>query len=187
MALCSTAHTRVGTDTTVSNSGTTALSQTSLEATRLLMRDYVDETDNLITARGDTLLVPPDLEETAWEIVNAQGKVGTADNDPNFSKGKYRIIVWDYLNDSNNWFLIDSRFAKMYLKWFDRIPVEFNKDKDFDTLNVGSFVGNYEKQTDEIAGNSCEWTISSQAMEVEGSETIISAPVKDEGIVRSTQ
>ena len=96
LALCSTAHTRVGTDTTVSNSGTTALSQTSLEATRLLMRNYTDETDNLLTARGDTLLVPPDLEETAWEIVNAQGKVGTADNDPNFSKGKYRIIVWDY-------------------------------------------------------------------------------------------
>ena len=68
-----------------------------------------------------------------------------------------------YLNDSNNWFFMDSRMSKMYLKWFDRIPVEFNKDKDFDTLNVGSFVGNYEKQTDEIAGNSCEWTISSQA------------------------
>ena len=33
----------------------------------------------------------------------------------------------------NNWFLIDSRYMKLFLKWFDRIPVEFNKDKDFDT------------------------------------------------------
>lgn len=133
LALCSTAHTRVGTASTVGNSGSTALSQTAVEATRLLMRQFTDETDNLITARGDTLLVPPALEETAWEIINATGKVGTADNDPNFSKGKYRIIVWDYLSDSNNWFMIDSRMAKMYLKWFNRIPVEFNKDKDFDT------------------------------------------------------
>jgi hypothetical protein len=73
-------------------------------------------------------------EEMAWEIINASGKMSTADNDPNFWKGKYKVLVWDYLTDSNNWFLIDSRYAKLFLKWFDRIPVEFNKDKDFDTL-----------------------------------------------------
>jgi len=133
LALCASAHTRVGTATTVGNAGTTALSQTAVEATRLLMRQFTDETDNLITARGDTLLVPPALEEKAYQIVNTIQEVGTANNTVNFSKGKYKIIVWDYLTDSNNWFLIDSRMAKMYLKWFNRIPVEFNKDKDFDT------------------------------------------------------
>jgi phage major head subunit gpT-like protein len=133
LALCSSAHTRVGTSTTNSNSGSTALSATAVEATRLLMRQFTDETDNLLISRGDTLLVPPALEETAWEIVNSTGKLDTADNNANFQKGKYKIIVWDYLTDSNNWFMIDSKMAKMYLKWFNRIPVEFNKDKDFDT------------------------------------------------------
>jgi len=133
LALCSNAHTRVGTTNTNDNLGTTALSATAVEATRLAMRAFTDETDNLLIARGDTLLVPPALEEQAWEIVNATGKMDTADNNPNFNKGKYRIIVWDYLTDSNNWFMIDSKMAKMYLKWFNRIPVEFNKDKDFDT------------------------------------------------------
>ena len=133
LSLCADAHTRVGTTTTVDNAGTTALSATAVEATRLLMRQYVDETDNLLIARGDCLVVPPALEEQAWEIVNATGKMDTADNNPNFNKGKYKIIVWDYLIDSNNWFMIDSRMCKMYLKWFNRIPVEFNKDKDFDT------------------------------------------------------
>ncbi len=133
LALCSTAHTRIGTTTTVSNSGTTALSATAVEATRLAGRQFTDETDNLMTARFDTLIVPPNLEETAWEIVNANGKLGTADNDPNFSKGKYKIIVWDYLTDTNNWFMTDSRMAKQYLVWFNRIPIEFNKDKDFET------------------------------------------------------
>jgi phage major head subunit gpT-like protein len=132
-SLCASGHTRVGTSDTNSNTGSTALSATAVEATRLLMRGFTDETGNLLIARGDTLLVPPALEEAAWEIVNASGKMDTADNNPNFNKGKYKIIVWDYLTDSNNWFMIDSRMAKMYLKWFNRIPVEFNKDKDFDT------------------------------------------------------
>lgn len=133
LALCSTAHTFLGTSTTVGNSGTTAISATAVEATRLLMRQYTDETDNLTVGRGDTLIVPPQLEEAAWEVVNASGKLDTADNNPNFNKGKYRIISWDYLSDSNNWFMADSKMMKMYLKWFNRIPTEFNKDKDFDT------------------------------------------------------
>jgi len=133
LALCAGAHTRVGTTTTNSNVGSTALSATAVEATRLLMRGLTDETDNLLISRIDTLLVPPALEEQAWEIVNATGKMDTADNNPNFNKGKYKIIVWDYLTDSNNWFALDSKMMKMYLKWFNRIPTEFNKDKDFDT------------------------------------------------------
>lgn len=133
LSLCNSAHTFVGLGQTNSNSGSTALSATAVEATRLLMRQFVDETGNLLISRADTILVPPALEETAWEIVNAQGKLDTADNNPNFSKGKYKIISWDWLSDSNNWFVMDSRMMKMYLKWFQRIPTEFNKDKDFDT------------------------------------------------------
>lgn len=133
LSLCNSAHTFVGLTATNSNSGTTALSATAVEATRLLMRSFVDETGNLLISRADTLLVPPALEETAWEIVNAQGKLDTGDNNPNFSKGKYKIVSWDWLADSNNWFMMDSRMMKMYLKWFQRIPTEFNKDKDFDT------------------------------------------------------
>lgn len=132
-ALCASAHTYIGTATTVSNTGTTALSQTAVEATRLLMRGFTDETDNLVTARMDTLLVPPALEEQANIIIGTQQEVGSANNDINYSKGKYRVIVWDYLTDSNNWFALDSRMMKMFLKWFNRIPIEFNKDKDFDT------------------------------------------------------
>jgi phage major head subunit gpT-like protein len=133
LALCADAHTRVGTTITNDNAGSTALSATAVEATRLAMRAFTDETGNLLIGKGDTLLVPPALEETAWEIVNSTGKLNTADNNPNFNQGKYSVLVWDYLTDSNNWFMIDSRMAKMFLKWFNRIPTEFNKDKDFDT------------------------------------------------------
>ena len=133
LSLCNSVHTHVGTSTTQDNSGTAALSKTSLSAARLAMRDYMDETDNLVNAAGDTLLVPPELEQTAWELMSSKKKTGSAENDANFWKGRYKVLVWDYLTDTNNWFLIDSRYAKLFLKWFDRIPVEFNKDKDFDT------------------------------------------------------
>lgn len=134
LSLCSSAHTWNGTATTQSNSATSALSATSLAAARLAMRDFTDDKDNLLTARGTVLLVPPELEQTAYEITQSDKKPGTANNDVNFIKSlSYKVVVWDYLTDTNNWFLIDEKYAKMFLKWFDRMPVEFNKDKDFDT------------------------------------------------------
>jgi len=183
LALCSTAHTYVGTSTTVGNSGTTALSATAVEATRILGMALTDETDNLIDVMYDTIIVPPNLEETANIIVKTDKQVGSDYNDINFNKGRYNVIVWPRLTDTNNWFMVDSKYMKLYLKWFDRISPEFNKDKDFDTLNVESLTGNSKKQMDEIAGNSLElqslmtdlkefvnsnsiedWTISRQAV-----------------------
>jgi phage major head subunit gpT-like protein len=133
LSLCYTAHTYVGTSTTVGNSGTTALSATAVEATRLLGTGLTDETDNLMDIQYDTILVPPNLEETANIITKTEKEVGSAQNDINFSRGKYKVLVWNRLTDTNNWFMIDSKYMKLFLKWFDRIPMEFNKDKDFDT------------------------------------------------------
>lgn len=133
-ALCASAHTWEGTTTTQSNVGTSALSTTSLATARLAMRNFLDDTDNLLTAKGDTLVVPPELEQTAYEITKTPEVPYSADNTVNFIKAQnYNVIVWDYLTDTNNWFLVDSKYAKMFLLWFDRIPTEFNKDKDFDT------------------------------------------------------
>jgi len=133
LALCSTAHTYVGTSTTVGNSGVTALSATALEATRILGMALTDETDNLMDIMYDTIIVPPNLEETAYQIIKSDKVLGTNYNDPNFNQGRYKVKVWNRLSDTNNWFMVDSKYMKLFLKWFDRIPTEFNKDKDFDT------------------------------------------------------
>ena len=133
-ALCASDHGWEGTVTTQSNTGTTALTPASLATARLAMRNFMDDTDNLLTAKGDLLLVPPELEQTAFEITKTQNVPYSPDNTANFIGAQnYKVVVWDYLTDTNNWFLIDSKYAKMFLKWFDRIPTEFNKDKDFDT------------------------------------------------------
>ncbi len=113
---------------------TTALGLTGVSAARLQMRKFTDDVGKKIRVMGDLLIVPPDLEEVAWEIINSRGKVDTAENNANFHYGKYKLLVWDYLTDTNNWFLVDSRMMKKFLFWIDREPVQFFKDKDSDTL-----------------------------------------------------
>jgi len=134
LSLCNASHTSTASATVQSNTGTSALSATSVEATRILMAGYKDDRDNLISVQPDLILCPRNLEETAWEIISTKGKVDSAENNANFHYGKYKLAVWDYLADSNNWFMIDSSMAKMFLNWYDRIPLEFFQDKSFDTL-----------------------------------------------------
>lgn len=130
-SLCDGAHpaSPANTATTQSNSGTSALSRDEIISTRQLMRSYKDDRGELIQVMPDTLLVPPELEDEAYVIVNTQQKPGSADNDVNFVNGMgLRVVVWDYLTDANNWFLIDSQLAKQHLWWFDRVPIEFAID-----------------------------------------------------------
>jgi phage major head subunit gpT-like protein len=141
VALCSASHPYSPQNaTTQSNTGTTALSYAAVIATRKLMRAYVDDRGEIVTVNPDTILVPPELEDTAFNILETQLKPGTADNDANFVRSKVnRAIVWDYLTDANNWFLIDSMLAGLYLNWFDRVPLEFAADPTSDYQLVAKF------------------------------------------------
>lgn len=134
VALCSASHPlSPSNSTTQGNKGTTALSYDSIIATRKTMRTYTDDRGNQLPIRPDTILVPAGLEEAAWTATESMNKPGTADNDGNFVRSKgFNIVVWDYLNDTNNWFMIDSRLAKMHLNWFDRTPLEFAADPTSD-------------------------------------------------------
>lgn len=105
--------------TTYSNNGTTALSHSALSEARIAIRKFPDARGLPLGAMGDLLLVPPDLENTALEIVTSTQKSGTANNDANVLSN-VRVIVWDWLTDTNNWFLLDNRRAKRHLYWFDR-------------------------------------------------------------------
>ena len=135
LSLCNSAHTSTAPGAgTQSNTGTSALSSSSVEATRILMTQFTDDRDNKIAVMPDMLLVPRNLESTGYEIIASKGVVDSAENNENFHYGRYKLAVWDYLTDSNNWFMIDSRLMKDFLQWFDRIPLEFFQDKSFDTL-----------------------------------------------------
>lgn len=88
------------------NIGSTALSAASLKAARLRVRKQTDLSNSKrlgLSARY--LWVPEDLEDVAFEILEADGKPGSADNDANFLRGKFQTRVVNYWTDTNNWFL----------------------------------------------------------------------------------
>lgn len=124
------------------NAGTLALSYDNVVTVRRLMREYPDDRGELVQVNPDTLLVPPELEESAWTIFETMNKPDTADYHANFVRSKLRqVVVWDYLTDANAWFLIDRGLAKLYLNWFDRVPLEFEMDPTSDFRLEARFRG----------------------------------------------
>ncbi len=138
VALCSDSHTTtVQTASTASgfdNLVTTALSATSVATARIQMRGFRDAAANRGDIEPNEILIPTDLYEIAFEITSSMGKVDTAENNRNVHMGRYTIKEWNYLSDTNNWFLMDSSLRGESLKWFDSVPVEFAQAEDLDTL-----------------------------------------------------
>lgn len=119
---------------TQGNEGTLALTSDNLVTTKNLMRKFTDDNGELIAVHPDTLLVPPELEETAIKITSGELDPDSANNTINVNKGRYNVVVWDYLTDANAWFLIDSVLKSQHLVWLDRIAPEFDAEMDGDTM-----------------------------------------------------
>lgn len=115
--LCASDHdSNVATTASQSNEGTSALSATNVETTRIAMHAFKDDIGELISVMPDTIIIPRALEQTGWEIINTKGKVDTAENNENFHKGKYKLVVWDRLTDTTDWFnKIDPRFNQRWM------------------------------------------------------------------------
>jgi hypothetical protein len=134
VALCSASHPYGPNDaTTQSNTGTDSLTALTIEAARKVgMGSIKTNTGEMLEINYDTILCGVDNEEKAWEVINSAGKVDTDKNNRNFHQGRYKLIVWPRIT-GYKWFMVDSRLAKMYLEWWDRVKPEFNRDQDFDT------------------------------------------------------
>ena len=102
---------------THSNLLTTALSWTAYVAVRTAMRKQTELNSNerlgALTA-PKYLLVPPDLEIAALQLLASEGEPGTADNDENplavgnahderLRSARNRVIVIDLWTDTNDW------------------------------------------------------------------------------------
>lgn len=140
VAVCSNSHTTTSgasTSTGFDNLNTTALTATSLATARINMRNFRNDQAQRISLHPDTLLIPPDLYQTAFETVASLGKPGVATNDANVHYRQYEIVECDWLTDTNNWFLIDSRMMKAYgMIWLNAVPLEFGFVEDFDNMNA---------------------------------------------------
>ena len=138
VALCSNSHTTTSgasTSTGFDNLVTTSLSAVAVASARIQMVQFRGDRAERISVMPDSLLIPPDLYEIAFEISQSEGKVDTANNNRNVHKGQYSVKEWNYLTDSNNWFMMDSKMMKDFgLIWVERVKGEFGFIEDFDTL-----------------------------------------------------
>lgn len=146
VSLCSTAHTTksgASTSSGFSNSGTSALSKTSVAATRLLMRRFRNDIAERIDI-GDNLgiVCPDNLADQAYEIVNTPKSMDTAEGNVNMQYKRYTVIPYLRLDDSdtNNWFMVDLSRMKDSLLWVDRISAEIKNTVDWATYALRTAV-----------------------------------------------
>ena len=90
------------------NLGSTALDATTLTAGRTAMLKQTDMSNSKrLSIRPRYLLVPIDLEQTAFELTQTDREVASANNTLNFIRQfGLTVIVVEYWTDANNWFLV---------------------------------------------------------------------------------
>ena len=138
VALCSDSHTTTSGVSTASgfdNYTTGSLNAVNVSALRTQMRGFRGDVANKISIMPTKLVYPIDLADRAAEIIKSDKEPTTANNAYNpQGHGRWSGVDWEYLTDTNNWFMIDEKSAKQWLVWFDRIPLEFGRAEEFDTF-----------------------------------------------------
>lgn len=129
--LCDTQHPRVDGGTVQSNAGTAVLAEAGLRTAILAMRKTLDDKGQRVLVRPDTLLISPDQENTARVLLESQGRTGTNYNEINPVQGRLQLKVWDYMDNTQNYFVLDSGIHQLNFFW--RIRPEFSQDEVFDT------------------------------------------------------
>lgn len=119
---------------TQANEGTLALTKANVQTTRTAMMKFTDDVGDVVSVMPDLLLVPPELEDDALTIVRSVLDPTSANNAINPQAGRFKVVPWFFLTDANAWFMIDSSRMQRDLIWYDRIPLEFGREQDFDTF-----------------------------------------------------
>lgn len=136
LALASTAHTRLDGGATQANRPTTlgALSVSTLQTAITQFNKWVNDRGRPIITRPVTLIVTPDLEFTAHEILDSQMRADTANNTANvLNRYGLNVHVSRYISSSTFWGLLGAKHD-INLLWAKR--PEAGSEVDFDTENI---------------------------------------------------
>jgi phage major head subunit gpT-like protein len=135
-----------GSSGTQSNDGTLELTSENLTATRADMMRFKDDKGNVMGISGDILIVPPELEATALEIVGAETieryTASGTDKAPtlNVHKGRYEVVVTERITDEDSWYLVCGNRVTKPVIYQNRQPVQF------DALEKGTDTGFTRKE-----------------------------------------
>lgn len=111
------------TGVTQDNSFALELTKPNLKTIREAMMAWTDDQGNKMAVTPNLILVPPALEDTALEITQSILDPGTANNAINPQFGRFQVVTWHYLTDSNAFFVIDSNLMRQSLEWYNRVPL----------------------------------------------------------------
>lgn len=105
----------------------------ALEAAVINFSKQVDESGFPILIKPRMLLIPPDSQMIAEELLGSEYRPYTATNEINAIR-KYGLnyMVCNYLTDPDSWFLLAAT-GEHDLNYFERMPLEFQSGDDFDT------------------------------------------------------
>lgn len=137
--LCATDHPLEGSGGTASNrlSADSDLSVSSLKTALTLMRNTVDSQNVPVRLKPEWLIVAPDEEFTALELLKSIGLPATADNNINsirVARPNLKPMVVEFLTDTDAWFLVAEK-AQHALNWFWRTKPEMGSTTDPKTLS----------------------------------------------------
>ena len=135
--LCATDHGSLAGDQSNELATAADLSEASLEDLTINIMDAKNSKGLKISLMPKSLIVPTALVYDAQRILESTLQSGTANNDINALRSMSvipEVVVNNYLTDSDAWFIRTN--APSGLCWFDREPVQFSKDEDFDTDNA---------------------------------------------------
>lgn len=138
VALCHAAHPHSADEPSVtqSNKVTKALTASALSEVRRAHMQLEDDRGDIMDVMPNELIVPPELEDTALTVGGSLLDPATANNAINPQSGRFGVRCWHYLTAAKNWFIADSARRARSLLWYERIPLEFAREEDFDTLQA---------------------------------------------------
>jgi hypothetical protein len=138
VSLCNASHPNIS-GGTWDNVAASDLSELALEQACIDISKWTDDRGLKINLKPVSLIIPSDLEFDAYRILHSDGRIATADNDPNALArlGKFPggIVVNNYLTDTDAWF-IRTDLPSGGLKYIERRSMKFGMDEDFDTSNI---------------------------------------------------
>jgi hypothetical protein len=107
LALFSTAHTRLDAGATQANRPATdvVLSWTALSAGIQQFQLWRDHRGRRVLTRPQLLIVHPNDEPTAMELLGSELKPGTANNEMNVLRGRVTTLVSPYITSNDDWFI----------------------------------------------------------------------------------
>ena len=137
LAIASTAHKRLD-GSTYSNKATSSdLTYSTFWTNVIALENQYDHRQKRVKMKCVGVLVPPQGEQKAVEIVKSKDRPDTANRAVSAiaktGRGGIEIIVWPYLTDPDMWVLIGDNHD---LIWFKRWNTRFAKEGDFETSDI---------------------------------------------------